>query len=75
VREFINQLSWLQRHEVSIRLYKGDWRGAVSAVPEALRPELHRLCDLNGLMVLAVMFDPATEGVHVETERRDFDAL
>jgi hypothetical protein len=72
MRDIIEQLNWLQRHQVSIPLYKGDWRAAVAACPENLRDDMRRLCDENSLADLAKAFDPATEGILVEVNDKTF---
>ena len=66
MRELIEQLNWVQRHQVAVLLYKADWRAAVAAVPEPMQADMRRLCDEHSLADLAVAFDPATEGVLVE---------
>jgi hypothetical protein len=59
-------LSWLDRQRIATALYKADWRGAVALAPEAQRPALQALCDKHSLAELAILFDPATDGVLVD---------
>ena len=64
--EMKNELSWVQRAKIAAALYKSDWRGAVSAAPEELRPALQQLCDERSLRELAEELDPASDGVLVD---------
>jgi hypothetical protein len=66
MRELIDQLNWVQRQRIAVRLYKSDWRGAGAAVPEPMQTDMRRLCDQRSLRDLAVSFDPATEGISVD---------
>jgi hypothetical protein len=60
------KLSWLQRGEIATALYKNDWRAAVAAAPEHLRPELQALCDERNLLELADDIHPSSDGVVVD---------
>jgi hypothetical protein len=66
-----SDLNWAQRDAVATKLYKGDWRGAVAAVPDAQKPALQKLCDEQSLLELAIAIDPLTEGVRVDAA--DYD--
>jgi S-adenosylmethionine synthetase, N-terminal domain len=67
-RTLMQDFSWTQRHQIAAALYKSDWKLAVSLAPEQQRPALQKLCDEQSLAELAVLLDPATEGVLVDPE-------
>jgi hypothetical protein len=59
-------LSWAQRDEISLLLYKGLWRDAVKLIPEEARELFSTMCQDCKLAEIAAIFDPRSDGVIVD---------